>query len=451
VTFARWVFGIAGVYGLLILTPMYFLEDRISLDQPPSITHPEYYYGFVGVAIAWQVAFLVISRDPVRYRLMMIPAIIEKGSYVIASWPSFRPDTSRRSSWVIRWAISSWEHCSSSPSSARPRALNTDAAQPSNHLGVSLRAASVLVLGIASGCAPSNWAASALLHPPRRPIVAQPAGAVDVVRFQGDGVALQGWRFGATGVPRGTIIFLHGVADNRSSGIGVAQRFVARGFDVIAYDSRANGESSGDACTYGYYEKRDLSRVIDTVATRPIVLLGHSLGAAVALQAASEDDRVTAVIGAETFSDLRTIARERAPFILSQASLNRAFARAEALARFKVDEVSPVSAAGRIRVPVLLIHGGADRETPADHSRRVFAALTGPKRLIIVPNAGHNGSLSGEIWSEIENWIDRVVSKAPPPIPRAAPPTDRPASHAVRADSSRRSPFPRVSRPRPQA
>lgn len=83
-TFARWVFGIAGVYGLLILTPMYFLEDRISRDQPPSITHPEYYYGFVGVAIAWQVAFLMISRDPVRYRLMMIPAIIEKGSYVIA-------------------------------------------------------------------------------------------------------------------------------------------------------------------------------------------------------------------------------------------------------------------------------------------------------------------------------------------------------------------------------
>jgi hypothetical protein len=63
---------------------MYFLEDRISRNQPPPINHPEYYYGFIGVAIAWQVAFLVISRDPVRYRLVMIPAIIEKGSYVIA-------------------------------------------------------------------------------------------------------------------------------------------------------------------------------------------------------------------------------------------------------------------------------------------------------------------------------------------------------------------------------
>jgi hypothetical protein len=84
VTFARWVFGVAGVYGLLILTPMYFLEDRIGRNQPPLINHPEYYYGFVGVAIAWQVAFLVISRDPVRYRLVMIPAIVEKASYVIA-------------------------------------------------------------------------------------------------------------------------------------------------------------------------------------------------------------------------------------------------------------------------------------------------------------------------------------------------------------------------------
>jgi uncharacterized protein len=231
------------------------------------------------------------------------------------------------------------------------------------------------------------------------------------MKLQGDGVILRGWRFPATDAPRGTIIFLHGVADNRSSGIGVGQRFTTRGFDVIAYDSRANGESGGDACTYGYYEKRDLSRVIDTVVARPIILLGQSLGAAVALQTAAEDDRVAAVVGAEVFSDLRTLARERAPFILSDGSLNRAFARAEAEARFTIDEVSPVLAAGRIRVPVLLIHGDGDRETPADHSRRVFAALTGPKRLIIVPRAGHNRSLSGGgIWSEIENWIDRVVS-----------------------------------------
>jgi dipeptidyl aminopeptidase/acylaminoacyl peptidase len=59
----------------------------------------------------------------------------------------------------------------------------------------------------------------------------------------------------------------------------------------------------------------------------------------------------------------------------------------------------------RIRV----IHGEADRDTPPDHSRRVFAALGGPKRLIIVPGAQHNGSLRPEVWSEIERWIDTVL------------------------------------------
>ncbi|WP_425619348.1 hypothetical protein NA78x_003088 [Anatilimnocola sp. NA78] len=50
----------------------------------PAITHPEFFYGFLGVAIAWQLAFLVIARDPVRYRLMMLPAVVEKYSFGIA-------------------------------------------------------------------------------------------------------------------------------------------------------------------------------------------------------------------------------------------------------------------------------------------------------------------------------------------------------------------------------
>jgi hypothetical protein len=83
-TFGRWVFGGAGVYGLLVLLPMYFLEERIGTDDPPAITHPEHFYGFVGVAVAWQVAFLVIARDPVRFRPLMIPAVLEKASFGIA-------------------------------------------------------------------------------------------------------------------------------------------------------------------------------------------------------------------------------------------------------------------------------------------------------------------------------------------------------------------------------
>ena len=82
--FARRVFLIAGILGLIVLLPQYFLEARIGRDMPPEITHPEFYYGFVGVALAWQVLFLIVATDPQRYRPMMIPAVLEKASFGIA-------------------------------------------------------------------------------------------------------------------------------------------------------------------------------------------------------------------------------------------------------------------------------------------------------------------------------------------------------------------------------
>lgn len=82
--FATWVFRLAAIYGLVVLLPQYFLEDQVGRDFPPPITHPENFYGFIGVALAWQVAFLIIARDPVRYRLLMLPAILEKASFGIA-------------------------------------------------------------------------------------------------------------------------------------------------------------------------------------------------------------------------------------------------------------------------------------------------------------------------------------------------------------------------------
>jgi hypothetical protein len=80
-TFARRVFTIAGIYGLIVLLPLYFLEGQLGARQPPAITHPEFYYGFTGVAVAWQFVFLVIGRDPVRYRALMLPAILEKAGF----------------------------------------------------------------------------------------------------------------------------------------------------------------------------------------------------------------------------------------------------------------------------------------------------------------------------------------------------------------------------------
>lgn len=82
--FAKHTYLAAGIYGLLILTPMFFLEEKNNRDFPPAITHPEFYYGFLGVGLAWQVAFLVIAQNPARFRTMMIPAMIEKFSFAIA-------------------------------------------------------------------------------------------------------------------------------------------------------------------------------------------------------------------------------------------------------------------------------------------------------------------------------------------------------------------------------
>lgn len=82
--FARWVYLLAGIYGLLALLPQYFLEARNGLNFPPVINHPEYYYGFIGVAVAWQIGFLIIARDPTRYGPLMIATVIEKFSYGLA-------------------------------------------------------------------------------------------------------------------------------------------------------------------------------------------------------------------------------------------------------------------------------------------------------------------------------------------------------------------------------
>jgi hypothetical protein len=76
--FAKIVFWVAGIWGLLVITPLYFMFDLIGRQDPPPITHPGFYYGFVGCALAWQLAFCFMATDPVRYRPLIIPSLFEK-------------------------------------------------------------------------------------------------------------------------------------------------------------------------------------------------------------------------------------------------------------------------------------------------------------------------------------------------------------------------------------
>ncbi len=80
--FARIVFITAGVWGFAIVTPLYFTLDLVGRSYPPPIAHPDFYYGFVGVTLVWQLAFLLIATNPARYRRIMIAAILEKLVYV---------------------------------------------------------------------------------------------------------------------------------------------------------------------------------------------------------------------------------------------------------------------------------------------------------------------------------------------------------------------------------
>jgi hypothetical protein len=82
--FSSIVFLAAGIYGLIVLAPGFFGEKMVAEKMPPAVTHPEFYYGFLGVAVAWQVAFLIIARDPQRFRPIIPAAILEKLTFCVA-------------------------------------------------------------------------------------------------------------------------------------------------------------------------------------------------------------------------------------------------------------------------------------------------------------------------------------------------------------------------------
>jgi hypothetical protein len=82
--FARRVFLVAGIYGILVLAPQYLIELGIGPPIPGPIAHPEFFYGFIGVALAWQFAFLLIARDVRRYRPLMLVGVLEKLAFGLA-------------------------------------------------------------------------------------------------------------------------------------------------------------------------------------------------------------------------------------------------------------------------------------------------------------------------------------------------------------------------------
>lgn len=80
---ARIVFIVAGIWGIVVLTPLFWLVDVTGRPYLPPVDYPHFFYGFLSVAMAWQIAFLLIASDPARFRPLMIAALVEKLGYVV--------------------------------------------------------------------------------------------------------------------------------------------------------------------------------------------------------------------------------------------------------------------------------------------------------------------------------------------------------------------------------
>ena len=194
---------------------------------------------------------------------------------------------------------------------------------------------------------------------------------------------------------KGTIIYLHGITDSKVSGLNYAKAFASSCRKFYLIDLRRHGESEGKYCTYGYYEKHDVIRLIDEIKRAnpqtEIVLLGVSMGAAIAIQTAAIDKRISRVVAIAPFYDLFSIALDHESHqigIRSSSLLKLVMHRAERMAEFKAGDVSPAKDIARVDVPVLIVHGEHDKTVKVKYSKELVK-LNRNAELLMVPGAGH--------------------------------------------------------------
>lgn len=245
-------------------------------------------------------------------------------------------------------------------------------------------------------------------------------------------VVLDAWFLPARGEPCGTVLLLHGIGSVKQHMLSGAATLVEAGYNAVVFDLRAHGQSTGQYCTYGFYERADVSRVIDIVIQRfgaqePIGIIGNSLGGAIALQAMAQDKRIVCGVVESTFAALDDVVYEYQREMLSvpfRFVAREALTEACRLAHFNAAAVRPEESARRIQCPVLLAHGEADERIPVAHGQRIFRALASPfKEWVLVPGAGHNtlAAVGGESYSKHKMQFLRQWMRIPATSVRAQP------------------------------
>jgi uncharacterized protein len=224
------------------------------------------------------------------------------------------------------------------------------------------------------------------------------------------GIILRGYLIEATKKAKATIVHLHGIGGFKESKIPFAKMLANEGYNVLIYDQRAHGKSSGTYCTFGEYEKRDLSKMIDSILKRlpniPIGIHGSSMGGAVALQCLEFDERIKFGIVESTFNTLENVVIEygRDYFkFRSRWIARRVLSKAALIAKFNPFSIKPVESCKNIEQPMLMVHGDKDENIPIEFNIDNFKALKSTdKEFYTVHGATHFdvGEVGGEAYKK---------------------------------------------------
>jgi pimeloyl-ACP methyl ester carboxylesterase len=268
-----------------------------------------------------------------------------------------------------------------------------------------------LVLGCAAFVYGLRWLESLIKFNPARMTALEsqsPAAGAEIVWFNSaDGTRLNGWFFESQSTPAiATIIFCHGNGGNISSVGWMGQRFAKHGFNVLLFDYRGYGASDGVAADEsGLYADGDaaVAYVVNNKGVRPeqIILYGHSLGTTVVADVASRGNYGAVVLesGLSSASSVAATALPWLPAWLHFLGRNR-FESARKLAN--------------VKSPILIAHGDPDRTIPTEEARRLFASANEPKKLLIVPGAGHVvfAAAGDQYLNQVEQFMRDAIIKA---------------------------------------
>ena len=173
----------------------------------------------------------------------------------------------------------------------------------------------------------------------------------------------------------------------------LGEQLAADGWDVVLPDLRAHGASGGKYITWGAKDKRDIKTVVETLIAERLIsprlyAMGASLGGCVAVQYAAYDSRCHGVLALAAPTGVNGVARRMYP-LATEGWLARTIVSAGQIADFDPADASAVEAVGKLKCPLILVHGRLDIIVPYSHSERIYAAATGPRKLISLPLATH--------------------------------------------------------------